>query len=86
VFVYFEKHDIYICGISNGKVRSINFYGEDIFIDERVISYSSYQDKSNGVAKIVSLDSLDVVEEVDLESAIKRGIKPKFYQNYKLGS
>ncbi len=82
VLVYLEKHDIYICTISDGVVRSYNFHGEEIFIGEDVVSYSSYRDERNRKVKVISLTTLEKKEVIDVAEAKKRGIKPQCYQEY----
>lgn len=80
LFIYLEKHDIYICTILEDKVNTCNFHGEDIFVGKSVVAYSSYKDRRDGVVKVILANDLNEIETTDIEQAEKRGIKPIYYQ------
>jgi hypothetical protein len=52
IFIYQEKHEIYICSVKDGKVNYFNFKGEEIERKGEVISYETYSSKSEKVKLI----------------------------------
>ena len=82
VFIYLEKHDIYICVVSDSEVKHINFHGENLFVGDDKVTYSSFGDVRKDIVNLISLPNIDESSSIDFKEAEKRGIKPIFYQEY----
>ena len=76
IFIYQEKHDIYVCSIKEGNVNHFNFNGEMIERKGELISYETYNNKSDKV-KLIKIPELFELEPIDKIEAEKLGIIPK---------
>jgi hypothetical protein len=75
IFIYQEKHDIYVCSIKNGNVNFFNFHGEEIERKGDLISYETYMNKSDKV-RLLKIPELVELEPIDKLEAEKLGIVP----------
>jgi len=70
LFIYKEKHDIYICSICNETVKHINYYGEELMINKNLLSYTKFNDTISllKIPELIELDNitLDKAKEMDL--------------------
>ncbi len=82
VFVYREKHDIYICTTDGTNITHRNFHGENIYIGDELIAYSGYKDTQSENVNILALPELNHLECVSTNEAQERGINPIFYEDY----
>ncbi len=76
LFVYQEKHDIYICCIKEGEVRYFNFHGEEIERKGAFISYETYTNKTDKV-RLLKIPELIEVTPLEKDEAEKLGLIPK---------
>ncbi|WP_413664923.1 hypothetical protein ACG1BZ_06625 [Microbulbifer sp. CNSA002] len=81
IFIYLEKHDIYICKASNNTVEHFNFSGQDIFIGEDVVTYCSFGGIKKGKVSLIELESFNEVKKITIQEAEKNGTKPIYYQD-----
>ena len=82
LYIYLEKHDIYICTIQNKEVKHIHFNGEHLFVGEDFVTYGSFSFERKGKVSLVRLPELDVVEKISLDEAQQQEIVPIYYQDY----
>lgn len=77
LFMYREKHYIYICIIQNQEVRYIHFHGEKWLHSGKIVSYQSYENSESGVVRLIELPSLTEMASISIEEAKRRHIMPK---------
>ena len=76
IFIYQEKHEVYICAIKNGSVRHFKFHGEDIERKGNLIAYDTYTGKIPGKVRLVQIPELIELEPIDRSEAEKIGLIP----------
>ena len=76
IFIYQEKHDIYICSILEKEVKYFNFHGEEIERKYDMISYETYMNKSSEKVKLIRIPELVELEPIDKAEAEQRGLLP----------
>jgi len=76
MFIYKEKHDIYICSIKDGNVKYFNFNGEEIERKGDLISYETYTNRSDKV-KLIKIPDLIELNPIDKAEAARLGIIPE---------
>jgi hypothetical protein len=81
LYIYLEKHDLYVCSINGRDVRHYNFHGEDLNIGKEFVSVGSFGYEKRNEVELLNLPDLDKVKKVTLEEAKSLGLLPKFYQN-----
>lgn len=74
IFVYREKHDVYICVIKDKVVTYFNFYGEEITRKNDVFFFREYRSQSSNMLKRLKLPELIQLDPVTEEDALKEGI------------
>ena len=77
IFVYQEKHDIYICSIKNGSINSFNFSGVEIERKGEVFSYETYINTSIDKVRLIKIPELIHLEPIDKKEAEKLDLIPK---------
>jgi hypothetical protein len=76
IFIYQEKHDIYICSIKDFVVKHFNFHGEEIERKNDIISYDTYMNKLNDKVRLIKIPELEELEAIDKVEAEKEGLLP----------
>lgn len=76
IFIYQEKHYIYICSISNEKVRHFKFHGAEIERKGNLISYELYQGKLADKVRLIRIPDLTEIEPIDKKEAERIGLLP----------
>lgn len=69
LFIYQEKHDIYICAIREGNVRYFHFHGEKIERQGNLISYETFTDKPADKIRVIRIPDLEALPPMDKEEA-----------------
>jgi len=72
LFIYKEKHDIYICSIYNESVNHINYHGEELMINKNLLSYTEYND----TISLIKIPELIKLENISKEKAKEMDIVP----------
>ncbi|WP_305952690.1 hypothetical protein [Emticicia oligotrophica] len=75
IFIYQEKHDIYICSVQNKNVKYFNFNGEEIERSNDLISYETYSNKSD-LVKIIQIPELVSLPSLNRKEAEKLSLIP----------
>jgi hypothetical protein len=76
IFIYQEKHGIYICSISNKNVKHFYFHGEEIERKGDLISYETYTNKQPNKIRLIKIPELTEPEPIDRTEAEKLGLVP----------
>lgn len=76
IFIYQEKHCIYICSIKDNNVNHFHFYGEDIERKGNLISYENYMDRLTDKVRLIQLPELIELEPIPVTEAEKLGLIP----------
>lgn len=76
IFIYQEKHEIYICAVKDGEVRHFKFHGEEIERKGDLIAYETYMGKIPGKVRLVRIPELTEPEPIDRAEAEKLGLIP----------
>lgn len=76
IFIYQEKHCIYICSIKDNSVKHFHFHGEDIERKDNLISYDSYMDRLADKVRLIQLPELTELEPISKTEAEKLGLIP----------
>lgn len=77
IFIYQEKHGIYICAVRDNNVRHFKFHGEEIERKGDLISYETYMGKTPDSIKLIKIPELILQEPIGKEEAEKRGLVPR---------
>jgi hypothetical protein len=78
IFIYREKHDIYICAIKEQNVRFFNFHGEALERKNDIIFFSEYGNSQNYVeVRRIKIPELEELEPVSMDSLEKEDLVPK---------
>lgn len=77
IFIYQEKHNIYICSTKENEVKHFHFHGEEIERKKNLISYDTYMNKSNDRVRLIQIPELIELEPIDKSEAEKLGLLPK---------
>ncbi|MFB6454971.1 hypothetical protein ACE38W_06840 [Chitinophaga sp. Hz27] len=76
IFIYQEKHDIYICAIKNHHVNYFNYHGEDIERNGNVIAYDTYTGKNPEIVRLIQIPELIELAPITAAEAEERGLIP----------
>jgi len=74
LFVYREKHDVYICVIKDKVVNNFHFYGEEITRKNDIFFFREYRSQSSNILKRLKLPELIQLETITEEEASKEGV------------
>jgi hypothetical protein len=77
IFIYQEKHDIYICSIYNGQVNHFNFNGEEIARKGNLISFDTYNNSPKDQVRILQIPELILLEPISKTAAAQMGLLPE---------
>ncbi|WP_299677091.1 hypothetical protein [uncultured Tenacibaculum sp.] len=72
LFIYKEKHDIYICSIHNESVNHINYYGDELMINKNLLAYTEYKD----IVSLIKIPELIPLENISKEKAKEMDLVP----------
>lgn len=78
IFIYLEKHDIYVCSIKGTEVKRYNFHGDHLCIGNDYVSIAAYGYKDRNEVELLSLPDLKK-KTVSLDCADKLGLRPVYY-------
>jgi hypothetical protein len=76
IFIYQEKHDIYICSIKNKIVNHFNYHGEEIERKDDIISYDTYMNKLHNKVRLIRIPELEELNPIDKSEAERIGLTP----------
>jgi hypothetical protein len=76
MFIYQEKHCIYICSIRNNSVNHFHFSGEEIERKGNLISYENYMDRLTDKVRLIQIPELIELEPISKEEAEEKGLIP----------
>jgi hypothetical protein len=77
IFIYQEKHDIYICSITGGHVKYFNFHGAEIERKGDLISYETFTNQLKDKVRLIRIPDLAELEPIDKKDAEKLGLLPE---------
>ncbi|OQP53439.1 hypothetical protein A4H97_23630 [Niastella yeongjuensis] len=77
IFIYQEKHCIYICSIKDKEINHFHFHGEDIERRDNLISYATYMDNPVDKVRLIQIPELIHVEPISTLEAEKCGLIPQ---------
>jgi hypothetical protein len=77
IFIYQEKHGIYICSIANKIVKHFYFHGEEIERKGDLISYETYMGRQPNKIRLIKIPELTEPEPIDRMEAEKLGLVPE---------
>lgn len=81
VFMYKEKHDIYIAVVDNGQVKCHSFYGEKYKLTPNKLIYQTYSQSNRDLVTWLDVPSLEQVEEIEWRGARQLNLEPEAMQN-----
>ena len=78
LFIYQEKHDIYICTIINKKINFFHFHGEEIERKGNLISFNTYSKtgEPEDHVKIIKIPELELQQPITRTEAERMGLIP----------
>ena len=76
LFIYQEKHDIYICAMEKRIVRYFNFHGEEIERKGSLIAYGTYSNRDPDKVKLIQIPELILLEPIAKNRAERMGLIP----------
>jgi hypothetical protein len=76
IFIYQEKHCIYICSIKDNNVNHFHFHGEDIERKGDLISYENYMGGLADKVRLIQIPELIELEPISKEEAEKKRLIP----------
>lgn len=77
IFIYQEKHGIYISSIRDQEVKQFYFHGEEIERNGHLIAYENYTGKLIDKVRVLKLPELLDLEPIDRREAEKAGLIPR---------
>ena len=77
LFIYQEKHDVYICSVAEGAVKYFSFPGVEISRNGDIIAYDSYMGRLAGKVRLIKIPELIELEPISKAEAAERGLLPK---------
>ena len=69
IFIYQEKHKIYISSIKNETINYFSFHGEKIERKGNLISYETYMNQIEGKVRLIQIPELLEIEPIDKAKA-----------------
>ncbi|MCE3229494.1 MAG: hypothetical protein K0S32_4045 [Bacteroidetes bacterium] len=76
IFVYREKHEVYICSVKNKKVNYFKFHGELMNRKDDRMSFETYMNKPDGKVRVIKIPELIEVEPIGSITAEETGLTP----------
>lgn len=77
LFIYREKHGIYVCAIKDRQINDFYIHGEELAKKGNKLSYETYQNKLENHVRVIELPSLKELEPITKEAAKKLGLLPQ---------
>ncbi|WP_343305435.1 hypothetical protein AAHN97_28350 [Chitinophaga niabensis] len=77
IFIYQEKHKIYICSIHNQQVKHFSFSGEEIERKGNLISFAAHGDLLKNKVSIIQIPELILQEPISETTAEQMGLLPQ---------
>ena len=77
LFIYQEKHDIYVCSIKNSKVATFCVKGDELARQRDFLAYETFQNRLKNHIRLIELPSLKELEPITKEEAQDRGLFPQ---------
>jgi hypothetical protein len=77
IFIYQEKHKIYICSIHNRQVKHFSFSGEDIERKGNLISFAAYGDLLRDKVSVLQIPELLLQDTISQTAAAQMGLLPQ---------
>jgi len=79
IFIYKEKHDIYICAINDDNVRYFNYHGEAIERNKEIIYFKEYGKDCDDTIDVrrIKIPELIELDPVSVESLKEMNLVPK---------
>jgi hypothetical protein len=76
IFIYAEKHDIFICSIKSGEGKHFHFHGFEMGRKENIISYDTFSNRLPGKVRLIQIPELLELESLDMSDAEMLGLLP----------
>lgn len=76
LFIYQEKHDIYICSILGKTVKHVNFHGEEMARQGDIISFDTFMGRLPNKIRLIKVPELILLEPMDKSEAERTGLLP----------
>ncbi|WP_103070604.1 hypothetical protein [Aquimarina sediminis] len=77
IFIYQEKHGIYVCSIRDTKVNDFYIHGGELERKGNRLAYETYQNKLENHVRLIELPSLKELSPISKEEAKKLGLTPQ---------
>ncbi|MFK7798839.1 MAG: hypothetical protein AB8E82_15415 [Aureispira sp.] len=77
MFVYQEKHDIYIAAVLDGQVKYHNFHGDRFKLTGNKFAYQTYNQHNRALVSLLEIPSLRPLETIELGIAKRLGLEPE---------
>ncbi len=77
MFVYRDKHDIYIAAVQDGKVKYHKFHGEKFKLTENHFTYQTYSQSGKDLVSMLEIPSLKQLGSIELRAARQLGLEPE---------
>ncbi len=77
VFIYQEKHGIYVSSLKGTTVKYFYIHGEELEGKGGLLAYETYQNKMTGYVRLIELPLLNELEPITKEEAELRGLIPQ---------
>ena len=83
LFIYKEKHDIYICIFDNMELTEVHFHGDELFYDGEKVYVKDYH--GNGpFVRVIKIPEMRQLSDVSYEELKERGVPlHSVYDSYK---
>jgi hypothetical protein len=79
IFVYQEKHDIYIVSVKDKKLKLNHFNGAKFKLTATHFTYQTYQQESRDLVGVLEIPSLKPLEEIELRAAKQLDLVPQLF-------
>lgn len=76
IFIYQEKHGIYICSIKDRGINDFYFHGEEIERKNNLVSYNTYMNNPADTVRLIQIPELIELEPISKTEAEKNGLLP----------
>lgn len=77
IFIYQEKHYLYVCSIKDSKVKTFCIDGSELERQGDFLAYETFQNRLENHIRLIKLPSLKELEPITKEEARKKGLFPQ---------
>ena len=77
LFIYQEKHDLYVCSIKNSEIKTFCVEGAELERKGNTLAYETFQNRLENHVRLIELPSLKELEPITKEEAKKRELYPQ---------